>query len=131
MIIREDFKIIFEVNTIGSIKAWKEGKVDGVPFPPSVKFRCTNIESKQDIDVGEREIETIVDFQVNCPSLESAVLLQESIRKKRTNNESILLSGVLPNKEGSDNILKIKSVETFEDFLKRNKIVLGVQSDKK
>jgi len=122
--IRQDFTVSFELNKIGSIKAWKETKVDGVTYPPSVKFRGINMEEKEDADVGVREIETIIDFQVVTKTLDEAKHLVEALRKKRTNNEKVSILGNLPRKEGADEILKIKSIETLEAFLSRNKISL-------
>ena len=124
MFIQEDFKVSYEITKIGSVKSWGESKNDGVTYPPSVKFRATNIENKEDKQVGVREVETIVDFQIHTKTIEQAIAIQEAIRKFRANKTSVKLMGDLPNKEGTDNILKIKSTEPLEEFCKRNNISL-------
>ena len=124
MLIQKGFEVLYSVINIGSIKSWGEVKIDGKVYPPSVKFRSTNIETKEDPVVGVREIETIVDFQVHTKTLEQAIALTEIVRKFRNENKEILLSGVLPSKQGADEILVVKSVEPLEDFLKRNNISL-------
>ena len=123
--IKEDFTTIYEINTIGAIKSWKETKVDGVTYPPSVKFRSTSIEEKMDADVGIREIETNIEFGISVDTLENANLLKEAIRNKRINKELIYISGNLPRYENSDQLLKVKSSEPLELFLKRNGIDLS------
>ena len=128
-LIQEHFRLAYEILTIGSIKPWGETKIDGNVYPPSVKFRATNIENK-DSDVGLREVETIVDFQVTTTNMAEAMLLTEKIRKLRSEKKSLHLIGGLPNKEKADEILKIKSTEPLEDFLKRNGISLSVPKEK-
>ena len=125
MLLEKGFEIQYNVLNIGSIKSWGEVKIDGKVYPPSVKFRSTNIETKEDPLVGVREIETIVDFQVHTTTLDEAIMLTEAIRKFRTEKKEVLLSGVLPTKQGSDEILVIKSIEPLQDFLKRNNISLS------
>ena len=128
--IQEDFRLSFEIIKIGSIKSWGFTEVDGNTYPPSVKLRATNIEAKEDKTVGVREVETIVDFQISTTTVDEAVHLVEVLRKFRADKKPIYLVGSLPNKEGSDNILKIKSTEPFADFLSRNKITLNIKTEK-
>jgi len=128
MLIRQDYKIEFVIEEIGSIKQWGFVKVDGNEYPPSVKFRATNIETKEDKVVGTREIETIIDFQVHTETVKQAIDLSEAIRKYRVNKTPITIVGGLPNKEGADNILVIKNSQTLQEFLDRNKIVLEHKS---
>lgn len=129
-IIKTGFKIVFEVVEIGSIKAWGHTEIDGVKYPPSVKFRSTNIVGKEDKDVGLREIELIVDFQVVTKTLDEAILLTEAIRKFRGENKTISIVADLPEKQGTDKILKVKSTEDLENFIKRNKILLPSKETK-
>jgi hypothetical protein len=130
MIIEKGFEIIYNIEKIGSIKSWKESEMAGRVNPPFVKFRSVIVEGKEDPDVGLREIETIVDFQVTTNTLEEAVLLAEKIRKMRVEKKEVLLSGALPNKEKTDEILRVKSLESLEDFLKRNNITLAAAAKK-
>lgn len=127
--IQEDFRLSYEILKLGSIKAWGFTEVEGKTYPPSVKFRATNIEAKEDKAVGVREVETIVDFQVSTTTIEEAIQLTESIRALRAQKKPIHLMGGLPNKQGADEILKIKSTEPLEDFIKRNNIVFNTQKN--
>ena len=124
-IIRQDFTVLFEVQKIGSIKAWKETKIDGITYPPSVKFRATNITEQDDPDVGVREIETIIDFQITVENLNDVRHLVEAIKKKKDNKEKISILSNLPKKGNADDITKVKNIETLEQFVKRNNMVLG------
>ena len=123
-IIQKDFNLLFEVTNIGSIKGWKETKVDGVTYPPTVKFRARIVETKEDPDVGLREIETIVDFIQPVKNIDQLVALQEILYKKRSNKESVSLRANLPKKDSADEILKVKSIDSIDDFCKLNKISL-------
>ncbi len=131
MFIKQEFKVVFEVLEVGSVKQWKDGENDGNKYKPSVKFRAVNVENKEDKDVGVREIETIVDFQVHTDTVEQVIYLVEAIRKFRADKKSISIVGDLPNKQGTDQILVIKNAETLQEFLDRNKMTLNIPSVKK
>ena len=118
--IREDFTLIFEIAKIGAIKAWKAGEHN----KNFVKFRSTNTENVVDKEVGFRELETIIDFQVETNTLEEAILLKDHIFDMKLNGEVLKFRGLLPKRDGYDEILKIKNVDTFEGFLKLNNIDL-------
>jgi len=122
--IQEDFRLKYEILSIGSIKSWGETVIDGNRNPPSVKFRATNIEGKEDPVVGLREIETIVDFQIKTKTLEEAVKLTEKIRKVRADKKPLYLVGDLPKRQNTDDILKVKNTQSLEEFLKLNNITI-------
>lgn len=119
-ILKEDFTIVFDVAKIGAIKAWKKGENN----PDFVKFRASNIIEVDDPDVGFREVETVIDFRLDCDTAEIARKIKQEIAEKRSKNETIHFRGNLPRKEKADEITTVKSVENVAQFCKSNNIKL-------
>lgn len=120
-IVRQDFTVVYEIAKIGSIKGWKESEMDGNKNNPFQKIRAVIVEEKEDKDIGIRDIETIIDFKIETESKEQARDLNFMLRTAKKNNVSLKIRGNLPKKiESVDDILTVKSIIPYDQFLKQN-----------
>ena len=120
--IKQNHVVSYDIGyNITGIKAWKSGENEGVQYLPSVKFRSSNIEEVEDKDVGLREIEEILEFQIKTDDLKSAIAIVDLLRQKREAHEPIIFKGTRA-KDLSQNVFRVTSVISSNEFVKINQL---------
>jgi hypothetical protein len=123
---QKGFEMNLTVIEIGSIKPTPSGTFsdrDGkqIKYKGSVSFKCINIETVDDEDLGEKEVESALTIKIPCDNDSDIKPLNEYIRVLKERNKPFSMSTTIPRQADGSNFKSTSTLNSKEFILKMEK----------
>jgi len=110
------FTVAYKVDQITAIKPTESGEYQGRTYDASMKFRSTNLVTKDDPELGLIDIETHIEFSIPCNDRDLKKLNQY-LRNLMKTKKSITIYGGIASRNDNKSIYSVKSLMTGQEIM--------------
>ena len=110
------FTVAYKVDQITAIKPSPSGEYQGRNYEASVKFRSTNLVTKDDPELGLIDVETHIEFSIPCADRDLRKL-NLYLRNLSKEHKSITIYGGIASRNDNKSIYSVKSLATGQEIM--------------
>ena len=118
-ILKQGFKIGYDVHEMGLIKPGGSGDYNGNPYKASLKIKTSNIIQIEHKEMGLVDNEELLEFRIICETNVEAAELGKMFRLLKQNGVVVHFDGSLPKYSENSDYLKVDVFSSATDLMKK------------
>ncbi|MDD2358725.1 MAG: hypothetical protein PHX13_12520 [Thiovulaceae bacterium] len=128
--IKEGFKIHYEILVADSMKSRDAGIVEGTPYPKALTVRSEVLETQDNVTFGMDDVESILYFVFPATTDEEVIHLKEYLRSLTSKKETFSFVGTRPFFKKDKGRYEVKCLNSIEELLKMHNYALPKSVEK-